>query len=88
MGWLSVALMYSVYSKLGVLSIDFSISVSLHTAIRATGFLTFTLMGLSPVGYSCLTWTYAPLVAARHSPQLIITHKSGREDICIFQHNE
>jgi hypothetical protein len=40
------------------LSIDFSVSVSLNTAIQATGLLAFTLAGLSPAEHTSLRWTY------------------------------
>jgi len=40
------------------LSIDFSDSVTLITAIQATGLLAFTLTGLTPAEHTSLIWTY------------------------------
>src|SRR5680860_1705815 len=40
------------------LLIDFSNSVTLITAIQATGLLTFTLTGLTPAEHTSLSWTY------------------------------
>ena len=40
------------------LSIDFISFVSSTNAIQATGFLTLTLVGLTPTEHASLTWTY------------------------------
>jgi hypothetical protein len=61
-GHLCVYFRYGLVTRLSpfmvTLSIDFSNSVTLLTAIQATGLLVFTLTGLPPAEHTSLSWTY------------------------------
>src|SRR5437764_15038982 len=49
-------------------SIGFRDSVSFLLTIQATGLLTFTLVGLSPLKYASLRWTHQHAGLSRRTP--------------------